>query len=108
MGRIDPQVSEGLVALGEDPLSHDCFLDHALGLDVLAVEEHFADLGEMTERSRDIAFLRCAGPEGVFVELDSLVSCGAEDHASQPSVADGKSFDPLCGRAGIPQQRFGR
>ena len=108
VGRINPQISEGLVALREDPLSHDRFLDHALGLDILAVEEHVTDLREMAERSRDIAFLRRARPEGVFVELNALVPCDAEHHAPEPSVADRKSLNPLCGRAGIPQQRLGR
>ena len=49
----------------------------------------------MSERSRNVALLGGARPEGVLVQLDALVCREAENHAPKPSVAYGKCLDPL-------------
>ena len=49
----------------------------------------------------------CAGPQGLFVELDAFLRRAAEDHRAHPPVADGQSLQPVGGGFVIPEKISG-
>ena len=51
--------------------------------------------------------VRRARPDGIFVELQSILPHTAEDHRPKAAVADGQGFDPLHGRFVIPERKWG-
>src|SRR3954463_817469 len=51
-----------------------------------------------------LVFVGMTGPESIFVELQMLVRCAAENHSPQPAVADWKRFNPFLRGLLIPER----
>ena len=83
------EVDERLVGELEERDAHELLPREGLGLALLALEEEAADFGQVLHGSLVGIIVGLAGPEGVLVNLQSLLGRPAEDHRAQAAVADG-------------------
>ena len=99
---LEPQleVDEGLVGELEERDAHELLLSQGLGLALLALEEEAADLGQVLHGPLVGIVVGLAGPDGVLVDLQSLLGRPAEDHRAQAAVADGQGLVPAL-RGGV-------
>ena len=103
VGETQIQAADGLVrhlALGN---SDQLFIDELFGLAPLVLEDETAHFGQGAERGGVDGVVGTAGPEGILVQLQTLVFQAAEDHGAEAAVAHGNGLGPLLGRLGIPE-----
>ena len=102
-GEVEEEVAEGLVGDLAKGDAHELVHGEFLGLSLLAFEEKAADFGEVVGCTGVGVVAWSACPEGVFVELDAVVSGTTEDHGAEATVADGECFHPVAGRFVVPE-----
>ena len=81
-GHGDVEIAQCLVTARRDARAHDLTLHDRLRLGVLAFESQFARLGNVFVSACTILRHGRAGPERVFVELNSLGGGAAENHGA--------------------------
>ena len=92
-----------LIGLLVERHAHELARRQVFGFLLFALEEELPDLGQELRCTGVGVIVRLAGPDGVLVELDALVSYSAEDHAAQEAVAHGQSFHPQFGGMLVPE-----
>ena len=104
-GSFDPQFAEGLVGFDAGGNAHHRLARQLYGFLVQAGEQQTADLWQGAQGGGIGAAIlgREAIPQGVLVELQTLVGGPAEDHGPQTTVADGQGGIPVLGGLAVPQ-----
>ena len=106
-GELQCQVAERLVgflavrAAGVD--AHELFVAQLVSFALFAVEQQLAENGQVLDRAAVSVVVWFAAEQRVVVELVPRLGRTAEDHRTQPPVADRQGFDPFRGRFVIPQ-----
>ena len=103
-GKVENQVTHGLIGHLLDGLGHHLLADEPVSGLILSGEDHPPGLGQRRQGVGIVGVVRSPGVEGVFIELQAFLEQAAEDHCAQPPVTHGQGFGPfLCG-AGVPEE----
>ena len=102
-GEAQLEVDERLIGQLAERDAHELLPGQGLGLALLALEEEAADLGQELHGSLVGVVVRLAGPDGVLVDLESLLGRPAEDHRAEPAVADRQRLVPAHGGRVVAQ-----
>ena len=104
-GESQLEVDEWLVGELEERNAHELPFGQGLRLALLALEEEAADFGQVLHGSLVGIVVRLASPDGVLVDLQSLLGRSAEDHRAQTAVADGQRLVPAPGGRIVAQRQ---
>ncbi len=98
--KIEKQVAEGLVGLGEGTLH---LLGEQVGFGIAFLENQAAHLRQHAQRLGVVRVARLARPERIFIELQTLLLNTAKDHRAQSAIPDRERVDPLPRGSFVPQ-----
>ncbi len=93
-GEPELEVHEGLVGKLVQRDAHEVLCRQGFGRMLLPIEEQAADLGEVGHGPLVSIVVRCAGPDRILVDLQSLLGRSAEDHCAQAAIADWQGLIP--------------
>ncbi len=108
------QIAEHLIAailsrrLNPGPLQVKMRIDQRLGFDIFPLQQQLPDFGQIFICVRSVGVLPRAGPDGTFVEHNSLFVHAAEHHRAQPPIAQRRRFREICCRGVEPDRCFRR
>ena len=106
MAHLEEEIADGQMRAVIPAPPQQVAADEIDGLPVLARGEQPTHLRQMLARGGIVVGgIRCARPEGGFVQRELFRRHTAEDHRTQPAIANRQRFQPALGGAPIPQRQ---